>query len=375
MARTTNCNTVDEMWDGWKGLSPLFIGLGIFGIIAVITSLVAAIVGLAAAIGPASVSPVTMGIAATALLVGASSLLAIMVRAREYFFDHRLVCVREDQCALGMVESLENDADGDTAINLILAPADFEDTSFTDYNSSAQGRLVFGLDQVTGNELQQVKDLRDKRGWSIVPTANRPDFPGARTWGLANLPLFHTEIEGTKFDDWTNAIIAYLTSVIGLAIILIGLAAAALALGPIGWIIIGVIALLIFLALLFGIDITGDEGADAADPTAYPSATPGPSGPILTGDNTEIKLNDFVVIYGRYVIDTGHNSDCWCELHPVRAVAKVEKEIYTNFPPEIDSPIDNKSSRLAEYCEALKRFARERGKLLTAVPLEHEKMG
>jgi hypothetical protein len=374
MARNTRCNIVDEMWEGWKGLSPLFIGLGIVGAVAAVTSAVAVIAALIMAIGPAALSPVSMSIAAIALLVAASSLLAVMVRITEYFFDHRLVCVREDQCALGMVESLEKDGDGDTAVNLILAPADFDNTSFADYKSSVQGRLIFGLDQVTGNELQQVKDLRDKKGWNIVPTANRPDFPEARTWGMANLPLFHTEIEGTKFDDWTTAIIAYLSGVIIAAIVLIALAAAAMALGPIGWIILALLALLILLAALF-LTSLGDEEADAVDPSAYPDATPGPSGPILTGDNTEIKINDFVVINGRYIIDTGHNPDCWCELHPIRAIAKVEKDIYTNFPPGIDSPIDDKSSRLQEYCEALKRFASERGKLLTAAPLEHEKMG
>ncbi|CAN5911676.1 hypothetical protein BH11BAC7_BH11BAC7_02900 [soil metagenome] len=47
----------------------------------------------------------------------------VAVRAGNYYFDHRLVCIEDSKCAIGKVIITEENQDGDISLDLLLGPA------------------------------------------------------------------------------------------------------------------------------------------------------------------------------------------------------------------------------------------------------------
>jgi hypothetical protein len=203
----------------------------------------------------------------------------------------------------------------------------------------------------------------------LDPKANRSLSP--KTFGHGKLPFFHCEIEGTKLDDWTIALIAYLWTLVGLAATAFALAAAGAALGPISWAIWIAIALFIFLASLFGLSL-GDDPAGSAPAAPVGNAVPGPAGPIITdaGGNA-INVGDLVAMIGYHITDSGHNPGCWNELHPLKGIAKITQREY-NSVGIAHAPDDIYD----KYCAALKDFVTNVGKISqTLTHLEHKRVG
>lgn len=338
MARATKCTTVAGVWDGVGGFNIAFGVIGVVGIVlvGVTTALVA--------FGVAALTPATMIIAAWALFLACTLAITFLTRLRDYFFDFRLICLGNDRCALGRVNSIEDNDDGDQSLNLVLAPAN-EDTSLSDYRTMYQAsELVF-----------QDPGL-SSRGFTLDPFELRPD-----TFGRGGLPFLHCEIEGTYFDDWTEALLAYLWVLVAIAIAAFALATLATALGPIAWIIWIAVALFVILAAIFGLNFLppehDDPGSVGVDPVG--DATPSAGGPVITdaGGNS-ISVGDFVVILGRPVCDTGHSPTCWDELHPVTGVARVAESDYRSAPAtHVAGDIYD------TYCSAVNAFVDDVGKV------------
>jgi hypothetical protein len=281
----------------------------------------------------------------------------LLVQFRDYFFDKRLVCHGEDRCAIAHVITIEDNGDGDNSLNTILAPAD-ADTTESAYMAMAQPAALVYPDPGLAS-----------RGWRLVPSANRPSLE-PRTFGRGNLPFFHCEIEGTFLDDWTTALLAYLWVLFGLAAAALALAAASLALGPIGWVIWIAIALFILLAILFGASSLDEDEAGSARGGPIGDALPSPTGPVITdsGGNA-VSVGDFVAMFGRHVCDTGHNPDCWNELHPLKAITKILQSEYESVP-------EGGGDILDKYCVALRDFLDETGALKQSLTcLEHPRVG
>lgn len=356
MARHTTCRPIAQLDTiGWL----TYAG----GIVAAVAG-VAAGVAIALALLPGallSANPVTIGIAAGVLLAGVLGAIATLEHIRDYFFDGRLGCIAEERCALGRVGIIEDNADGDLSLNLLLAPAQ-DATTEAQYREMWQAKELVFMDPgvASGDPSWVHKPIALRLGED--PIGQGPNL----------LPFFHCEIEGKFFDDWTSALIAYMWGLAALATGLLALAVAGTVAGPLGWIVVAAVALLLLLALLFGL-VPGQDDIPSGETEPVGSAVPGAMGPIVTdsGGNT-VSVGDHVIVSGRHVVDTGHASKgCWNELHPVRGIAKVRSEEYDR--------VDNSPEGQAvvqRYCEALKGFVDKTG--TTAQPLtclEHPRIG
>lgn len=327
MARQTTCATVAGVWDGVPGVD---LALGIIGVIGLIVAPVALAI---AALSAAGLTPASMLIAASALEFACLFAINLLHKVRDYIFDHRLICLDGDRCALGQVITIEDNGDGDKSMNVVLAPATATTTP-AEYQGWFQPSSLIFMDPGLAS-----------RGFHLDPAKARTPLFGA------GLPFLHSEIEGTYFDTLTTAVLAWLWTIFAIAVAAMIAAGAALALGPFAWAIWIAVAILIILALLL-IGLFGGGDDDSIDAGPLGDATPTPAGPIITdvGGHT-INRNDFVALIGRHVTDTGHNPPAWDELHTVTGVAKIPESEYRA------APIAHTPGDLYDrYCEALKGF-------------------
>ncbi|MFZ1221393.1 MAG: hypothetical protein WAO00_19035, partial [Chthoniobacterales bacterium] len=311
MATHTNCTALNDVWDGYGGV---FWGSAIFATIALV---VAGVWAALLAFGSGTISPMSMMVVAGILFAAALAGVIALGRIRDYFFNHRLACLDGDRCAIARIERMEADGDGDTALNVILAPAD-EKTDEPTYQTQFQAKLLVYVDPGLAG-----------RGWHLGPFEVRD----GEKFG-AGIPFFHCEIEGTYFDDWTSALIAWMVGLMLLAVAAFALAAAATALGPIAWAVWIAVALLLLLLSLFGLHMAGDDDVSGTSGTPIGDTTPLPGGPIITDSGgNHLSNEDFVAILGRHVTDCGHaDKGCWDELHNVYALAKIPPDLYVNAP-------------------------------------------
>lgn len=362
MARHTNCTTVAGVWDGVPGVD---MAIGIVGLVGLVVAPVLLAIG---ALSAAGITPATMIIAASILEFACLFAINLLNKVRDYFFDHRLVCLDGDRCAIGQVNSIENDGDGDKSMNLVLAPATSA-TTLPDFKSWFQPSSLLWVDPGLAS-----------RGFHLDPAKVRTPLFGT------GLPFLHAEIEGTYLDTLTTAVLAWLWTIFAIAVAAMIAAAAALALGPFGWAIWIAIAILVFLAFLLS-RLFGEDDTDSTGAGPLGSATPSPGGPIITdvGGQT-VNKDDFVVVMGRHVCDTGHNPPAWDELHTVTGIAKIQEREYR------DAPAAHVAGDIYDqYCDALHHFVDGAGKVSqelstgtsdgTSTPdghapcLEHERIG
>jgi hypothetical protein len=327
MARQTKCTTVAGVWDGVPGVD---MALGIIGVIGLIVAPVT--LALIALFG-AGITPASMIIAASALQFACLFAINLLHKVREYIFDHRLICLGGERCAIGQVISIEDNGDGDKSMNTVLAPAT-PTTTPAAYQSWFQPSELIYRDPGLAT-----------RGFHLDPaTARKPLFG-------AGLPYLHAEIEGTYFDTLTLAVLAWLWTILGIAVAAMIAAGLALALGPYAWAIWIAVAILVILAILL-IGLFGGSDDDSISAGPLGEATPSPSGPIITdiGGQT-INTRDFVALIGRHVCDTGHNAPCWDELHTVTGVAKIPEADYRAIPTTHTA-----GDLYYRYCDALRGF-------------------
>jgi hypothetical protein len=332
MARHTTCTTVAGIWDGVPGFS--FVAGAIGGI----SLIIAGVIITLGAFSAAGITPQSMIIASMLLMIACLFGIYTVTKVRDYIFDHRLICLGADTCAVAHVITIEANDDGDHSLNTVLAGATY-DTPESEYAKMFQpAKLVY------------VDPGLAAQGFHLDPKANREGH-SPQTFGHGNLPFFHCEIEGTRFDELTTEVLAFLYTVLGIAIAALILASIFTALGPLAtivWIAVALLILLLLLLLsLFGLDETGSVGVPNIG-----NAQPSPTGPVITdvGGGT-VSLGDFLALIGRPVCDTGHNPACWDELHSVKGIAKIQEAEYHNVTePHISGDIYDK------YCAALHTY-------------------
>lgn len=335
-----------------------------FGIVGAVGVLVAAVATALAAGAAAATTPGTLEIWAVAL--AASCLVAInfVHTVLDVLFHYKLACIDGERCLMGQVQKIELNPDGDTTFNMKLAPIQ-DTTTVADFKASHEGSTLVYSDPGAAS-----------RGWVFKPESGAGFVSSTQP-----IPLLHCEIEGSYLNDWLTALLAWLWSVEVLAIAAAVLAATEL-IPVVGWIIWAALLLLAILALLFGIHFAGgtsDEGS--ADPDVpVGEKSPGSDGPVLTdAANNKVAVGDYIVLTGLHVLDCGHADDkdddgspkgTWCEIHPVRGIAKISKRVYDDYSSGIDF--------LTTYCDALKKYLETKGLGETATStqaLEHPRIG
>lgn len=333
MARKTQCTSIGDAWDGFG------LGFTVVGIIGGLGLILASVMVALSTFSTAGWSPQGLAWAGGVLLAACILAMIAAVRAGNYFFDHRLVCIEDGKCAIGKVIITEENQDGDISLDLLLGPATGSTTAAEYQFTFWQSRELIFTDHVG----------LPSRGWHLDPKANRVDMSPVGH-GDEELPFFHCEIEGSRISNWLTAFMAWL-------ILLMALAAAAIALGIIGTAVpvigaIIAIAMAIFwlLAIIFGFDF-GLAGGDApsVDVDNLGDATPTDMGPVVTDSaGNNIEKGDFVVVNGRFITDTGHNPGCWNEIHEIKGLAKITSS-KDYFSVGIDAPSD----LFNQYCTAL----------------------
>ncbi len=320
----TTCKAIGDIENFGTWTAETIIAL-VAGIVLVITATIAIVGGL-------STNPVALAIAAAALSVAAIAASVKVYNIKEYFLHGRLACINDEVCAIGRIVSLEDDADGDQSMNLVLAPA-------TEDHTEDEYRMMFQA----ANLIYPDPGVAAIHGWVHDPHSNTTwlrdegDLQNA-DFGPNRLPLFHSEMEGTDLVDYLDSVFAWLIIVAAIAAVIAIVAAALLAVGPIGWIILGV---LIILSLIFGSLLDTDDSLTDSVPADAPEidgALPIEDGPvvIVNDDNTSLRRGDIIVLFGRHICDTAHHEDwgCWNEIHPVKGVLKI------NRPRPVDPGID-----------------------------------
>lgn len=289
------------------------------------------------------------------------------VRFKDWYNNHRLMCVGKDTCALGTVTHKPTHAtDGDRKINLHLAPYSPNETetliaelldemraellNVPDLIDLQNRQIVVGylngMDKVTKDKFY-IRLIDDKmmnqpgRGFQkklyrrdlnimgqaafdhsdsdlITDTAPNPQFR-YDNGGSANtviVPYLHTEVEGNQLmkilDNIYGSVLAGL--IVGLAICIacdvITLGALDFLCGIIGAVVSAIIALLAFL-LAWLINPWEAGRADEIDVDVEGTSFDDPIG------SSTSQRGDVVITYGDWVMDEEHEQ--YFEIHPVKA--------------------------------------------------------
>lgn len=234
----------------------------------------------------------------------------------DWWFHYRLICLKDDQCAVGTVGRTAvstgiDDPDLDFTINLVLAPVAKDshlDAAAQIPMLTANGQDRYFTPQAGYPPLGGVDDL----------TTEEEGSDKARTTAL------HCEIEGNGMETVCAA--ATVAGVVGAIAgtaggIAAGAAAAAgcaafLIFAPICWLVAAAVALFTSAVTsavvtgagwVIGVGLGGDKGSPA-DVAAEP------------GSGT-IEVGDHVAIFGDWIFDNAH--DGWHELHPVKSLIRL----------------------------------------------------
>lgn len=135
--------------------------------------------------------------------------------------------------------------------------------------------------------------------------------------------LIHCEIEGPGMEEFRSLLIilaAMFASVSVLAVLPV-----------VGWAISLVLAILAFLALLFGGPAIQANQAGPPNPAGSPQGGDGWGGFAYVDAPYGDSLVDIVYVYGRWVFDSLHQPSGSNELHPVHFVIKVEQASQTDL--------------------------------------------
>ena len=365
----TRCAAIGDVWEGYPKTAALAIGIPAGASVAVIAGIIIAYIGGAfGGIAAASLSPATLIVMCAITIVALVATITFLELLIKYLFQYKLACVDGERCAIVKILSIEHNEDSDHSLNTIVAPLRDPKTSEAEYKAMWQASSLVYSDSSPGVA---------SRGWKL-----RPDSNGAEPrFGDNKLPLFHCEIQGAANYEWIQGLIAYMVLMIAVLAGIIVLAAVGAALGPFYYVLLAAILLLILLAALFGIKVGTSTTSGADDATSHTdigTATPGPDGYVVTDTfGRTIAVGDYALLYGLHVIDTAHHKPddhdgVWCELHPVRAIAKLDKTMYDAVSTT------GPDGMYKQLCAAMTEYIRRPIGDTTGVaaaPLEHERIG
>ncbi|HXN89419.1 MAG TPA: hypothetical protein VN890_08715 [Methylocella sp.] len=275
-------------------------------------------------------------IIAAAAGFGGTIPLAIITGFCDWWFHYRLVCIKDDQCAVGTVGRTDisrgvGDPDLDFTINLVLAPV-LKDSLL---NAAQQHSLLLPQDRPYFEFAYPDLPLN---GVDLKSTAEEGS-------GDPGTTALHCEIEGTGMKAVCAAATAgAVVGAIGGAAAGAAAVAGCLATGfffVFCLIVAAIVAALASAAAtgvgwLIGVAIGGDEGSPA-DVAADPQ-----SGTVEAGDH--------VAIIGDWIYDNAHEG--WNELHPVKKLLKLQCPKGTSVPGVDPEYPDSPASRAAieKYC-------------------------
>jgi len=366
----TSCAAIGDVWEGYPTTAALAVTIPAGASVAVIAGIITAyILGAFGGIAAASLSPATLIVMCSITIAALVALITFLELLIQYLFQYKLACVDGDRCAIVKILSIEHNEDSDQSMNTIVAPLSDPKTSEAEYRAMWQAASLVYSDSTPGVA---------SRGWKLRPESNgaEPRF------GDHKLPLFHCEIQGAANYEWIKGLIAYMVAMIIVLAGIIALAALGAALGPFYYVLLALIALLILLAILFGIKVGTSSTSGAGDATSHTDigkATPGPDGYVVTDTfGRTIKVGDHALLYGLHVIDTAHHKPddhdgVWCELHPVRAIAKLDQAMYDAV--STTGPEGVYQRLCAAMSDYVKRPIGESDTGMAATPLEHERIG
>ena len=265
--------------------------------------------------------------------------LAIITGFCDWWFHYRLVCIKEDQCAVGTVGRTAvsrgvTDPDLDFTINLVLAPI----LKDSDLKAAAQIPLLF-LNQRAYLEFAY-SDL-PLNGVDKIST-EAEDNPNPATTAL------HCEIEGTGMKTVCAAatvggVVGAIGGTVAGPLVVAGCTATGffffLCLLAAAIVAAAVAAVATGLGWLAGVALGGEEGSPA-DVAADPE-----SGTVEEGDH--------IAIIGDWVYDNAHEG--WNELHPVKKVLKLNCPTGTSVPGVDPEYPNSPASRAAleKFCVSL----------------------
>lgn len=258
----------------------------------------------------------------------------------DWWFHYRLICIEDDQCAVGTVgrtavSTAIDDPDRDFTINLVLAPID------KDSHLNAQAQLS---KLAVNNHVRYFTHLAgypDLKGVDDI-TTEKEGSTAARTTAL------HCEIEGNGMVTMcavttAAAVVGTVTGTAAGVAAGSAIAAGCAATGPLAilCLLLAVIVALIVAAAtsaaatgagwLVGWLLGGDNGSPA-DVAAEPG-----SGTIERGDH--------IAIVGDWIFDNAH--DGWHELHPVKKVLRIPCPDRRSVPGVDPEAPDSEWSRAA----------------------------
>jgi hypothetical protein len=288
---------------------------GQFSALSVAPGAVVTILGLIAAM---------FGGGAVAAVIALIAAYATLDEVCRWLRGGKLICIRHDQCAIGLVYGLEpvgfekpfpTDIDNDYAVNIVLAPQRPSEDEAT-MQKGPQGRFITAQPESKNHGL----------GWVGYKGGS---YQNRKSWTL------HCEFEGNRpcsFCDAAKAAVAVAT-----------VAAVVCAFPIFGWIVCAVAAAIAAIALVILL-LAGWFGADDGDPSEH-AVNPG-DGDLNTPDAAG-QGGDYVVMTGDWVYDAGH--DGWNELHPARTVQKIHGAPYWQAGSS-DEALENFQLVLDDWC-------------------------
>ena len=302
------------------------------------------------------------GCAGIAAFIGA--LTYAFIYFKDWYNNHRLMCIHHDRCALGTVSHQPTRAtDGDRKINLHLAPFSINETEdlMAELLDEMRGELpnvplavdlqnrqvlvgyLNGMDTVSkdkfyirliDNKMMNQPDRGFQRHYYrrevsrmgqlafdhsdsdlITDATPNPQFryDSGGNAGTMIVPYLHTEVEGNRLmkllDNIYGSVLAGLIVALGACI-----ACDVISLGTLGflcgWIGAAIVALLAFL-LSWLINDWNDGSADEIDVDVEGTNFDDP-----VGESTS-RQGDVVITYGDWIMDEEHGQ--YFEIHPVKS--------------------------------------------------------
>ncbi|MGB7815432.1 MAG: hypothetical protein WBL28_03690 [Methylotenera sp.] len=247
--------------------------------------------------------------------------LAAVMGFCDWWFHYRLICIKDDQCAVGTVgltavSSGLTDPDLDFTINLVLAPVN-------------KNSLLIASEQIPLLKSQHRYLELQPGGYPPLGGVDEintvPEGSAIFAHGVdAGTTALHCEIEGNGMQTvCTAATVAGVVGAVGGAAVGASAGAASLA-GCLafGWFALLCLLIAVAVALLtsaatsavitglgwaLGVVLGGDKG-DPADVAAEP------------GSGT-IEVGDHIAIIGDWIFDNAHTG--WHELHPVKKLIRL----------------------------------------------------
>jgi hypothetical protein len=338
-------------------------------------ALLSILIGGAAGAVYAAVMTIIGLVVASGCVIGvglAGFIIAGILFFKDWYYNHRLMCIHSDRCVIGMVIGAPHDAtDGDRKLDILLAPfgrpeleqslievldsmrgslpavpplADLQDraTLLTYVRSLSDANVTKVYVELAHNKMfsQVGRDFQKHyaiRIQSEMGTAAFNNSPDDSPGGSSPNPMFrfthkegndpeegvlvpwmHCEVEGNRLARWLDNVLigvsAGLATFIAVCVICVTVTGgiAAVLCGILGGALGLLLALLIaFLAWLIShfVNDPDDGVADEIDVDV--------DDPDFTSPATVTTSGDVVVIFGDWVMDEEHNN--YFEIHPVKA--------------------------------------------------------